>query len=115
MQEQDQDKKHNKRSIQPQWVLFGLFGCVLLFLGLVFIHPAFIDVMAVSSAAQLPVNPAQAAETEEAVITPTPAGEATTPTQDEIGSTDGIIFWATLLVLILIIGTLRETIKRKGR
>lgn len=37
------------------------------------------------------------------------------PTPDEIGSTTGIILWATILVLILLIGTLRETLYRKGK
>lgn len=33
---------------------------------------------------------------------------------EEIGHTDGIIFWSTVLVLITIIGTLREAILRKN-
>ncbi len=37
------------------------------------------------------------------------------PTPEEIGSTNGIIFWSTILVLILLIGTLRETILRKDK
>jgi hypothetical protein len=36
------------------------------------------------------------------------------PTPDEVGYTDGIIFFATILVLILLVGTLREVIHRKG-
>lgn len=32
---------------------------------------------------------------------------------DEIGHTDGIIFWSTLLLLIVVVATLRETILRK--
>lgn len=34
-------------------------------------------------------------------------------TPEEIGYTDGIIFWSTILVLILLIGTLREIIHRR--
>lgn len=37
------------------------------------------------------------------------------PTPDEIGSTRGIIIWAAILILILLIGTLRETLHRKGK
>lgn len=37
------------------------------------------------------------------------------PTPEEIGSTSGIIFWSTILVLILLIGTLRETTGHKGQ
>lgn len=36
------------------------------------------------------------------------------PSPDEIGYTDGIIFLATILVLILLVGTLREIVHRKG-
>jgi hypothetical protein len=36
------------------------------------------------------------------------------PSPDEIGYTDGIIFFATVLVLILLVATLREVIHRKG-
>ena len=36
------------------------------------------------------------------------------PTVEEIGNTNGIIFWSTVLVLILLVGTLRETLFRNG-
>lgn len=36
------------------------------------------------------------------------------PQPHEVGYTDGIIFFATILVLILLIGTLREVVHRKG-
>jgi hypothetical protein len=36
-------------------------------------------------------------------------------TEEEIGSTDGIVFWSTILILILLVGTLRETLRRKGQ
>ena len=36
------------------------------------------------------------------------------PTPDEIGYTDGIIFFATILVLILLVAVLREVVYRKG-
>lgn len=32
---------------------------------------------------------------------------------DEIGHTDGIIFWSTVLMLIVVVATLRETFLRK--
>lgn len=32
---------------------------------------------------------------------------------EEIGHTDGIIFWSTVLLLIVVLGTLREIILRK--
>lgn len=36
-------------------------------------------------------------------------------TEEEIGSTDGIVFWSTILILILLVGTLRETLRRMGQ
>jgi len=49
-------------------------------------------------------------ETTNQVITPTP--EQAPPTVEEIGNTNGIILWSTILVLILLVGTLRETLHR---
>lgn len=34
---------------------------------------------------------------------------------EEIGHTDGIILWGTVLMLILLLATLRETIRRKKK
>lgn len=48
-------------------------------------------------------------------LTQTAEIEALPPTAEEIGYTDGIIFMSTLLILILLVATLRETLLRKGR
>lgn len=40
--------------------------------------------------------------------TPVPTETLPPPTPDEIGYSNGIIFWSTILILILLIGTLRE-------
>jgi hypothetical protein len=48
-------------------------------------------------------------------ITQTAEAETLPPTPEEIGYTDGIIFMSTLLILILLVGTLRETLRRKRR
>jgi hypothetical protein len=53
--------------------------------------------------------------TPSAVLTGTPEAELLPPTPEEIGYTDGIIFCSTVLVLILLVGTLRETMRREGR
>ena len=47
----------------------------------------------------------------EAIITPT--SEVVPLTPEEIGYTDLIIFWSTVLVLILLVGVLRETILQR--
>ena len=48
-------------------------------------------------------------------LTQTAEADAMPPTAEEIGYTDGIIFMSTVLILILLVATLRETIRRKGR
>ena len=95
-------------------VLILLLGVITLSV-MAFIHP----ILAQPQETQTPVlteTPSQAqlietdldvaAQTQQAMPPPTP---------DEIGSTTGIILWATILVLILLIGTLRETLYRKGK
>jgi len=48
--------------------------------------------------------------------TPVPTATLLPPTPDEIGYSNGIIFWSTILILILLIGTLREIlyVRKKG-
>lgn len=48
-------------------------------------------------------------------LTQTAEVDALPPTPEEIGYTDGIIFMSTLLILILLVATLRETLHRRGR
>lgn len=43
----------------------------------------------------------------------TPTSEVVPLTPEEIGYTDLIIFWSTVLVLILLVGVLRETILQR--
>ena len=66
-------------------------------------------------------TPSQVSETDlgspvgDLEMTQTAEQDAQPPTPEEIGYTDGIIFMSTLLILILLVGTLRETLRRKGR
>ncbi len=53
---------------------------------------------------------AQPSGTEMAI---TPTSEVVPLTPEDIGYTDLIIFWSTVLVLILLVGVLRETILQK--
>jgi len=92
-------RSFSKLKFSLHWVLFILTLGVLVLSSLVFIKPI-----------------SQNGST----LTPTPfemmtATEELPPTPDEIGYTDGIIFFSTILVLILLVGTLRETIRREGR
>jgi len=62
----------------------------------------------------------EASPTVEASVTPADTGtsevelEEGPPTPMEIGYTDGIIFFSSVLILIVLVGTLRETIQHKG-
>ena len=47
-------------------------------------------------------------------LKPTPEPDPLILDREDIGHTDGIIFWSTVLLLILLIGTIRETILRKN-
>ncbi len=95
-------KEHSR--FRKQWVL------ILLVLGVIFLS---------SLAFSKPISQGgQQATSTEVVATETPASspesEEEPPTPEEIGYTDGIIFCGTVLVLILLVGTLRETLRRKG-
>ena len=110
-------KKYNTRiklKIWPHGILLVLVLSVISLSLLAFIHPV------AHGAAQ--VSPSQtplATETGGLATQSTDQNEIQEtlppPTPDEIGSTNGIIFWSTVLILILLIGTLRETIHRKGQ
>ena len=84
------------------WPLIGLVFIVLVFSILAFNSP-------VSRHPQV-VTPSETAEPE-MIVTLQETQEP--PTPDEIGYTDGIIFWSTILILILLIATLREVVRRK--
>jgi len=103
----------SKLQFSPHWLLFSLTLGVLILSSLTFIRP-------VSQKSQT-LTPSQAAITSVdetltpgSTITPTAEIEELPPTPEEIGTTNGIIFCSTILVLILLVATLRETIRRKG-
>ncbi len=104
------DRSHQRKPwLKPQWVLVMLVLGVLFLSSLAFSKP-------ISQKRQDPTS----VETQTKTVTGTPEATATAtedepPTPEEIGYTDGIIFCSTVLVLILLVGTLRETLRRKGR
>ncbi len=104
----------SKLRFSLHWLLFLLTLGVMGLSSLAFIKPA-----ALNDQTQTP-SPSEGTTFSEAVtpsaaLTGTPEAELMPPTPEEIGYTDGIIFCSTVLVLILLVGTLRETMRREGR
>lgn len=114
MPEEHEAMERPKFKLVKQWILFGF---VLTFFGLsilAFTLPVAEGMgQAASTATVTPTS--QAADLTETALTPTPDPEAIPPTPEEIGYTDGIIIWSTILIIILLMGTLRETVRREGR
>ncbi|QRN83049.1 hypothetical protein JR338_11645 [Chloroflexota bacterium] len=102
-----------KPGIGPQWILLALVLGVMIITSVAFMQP-------ISRARTAPTPTANAAEvtlegarTES--IAPTPSVTPTEPpSAEEVGYTDGIILCSSVLVLILLVGTLRETLRRRN-
>ncbi|MFN2304764.1 MAG: hypothetical protein ACK2TV_13625 [Anaerolineales bacterium] len=96
----------------PQIILFVLMIAVVTLAIITFTRP-------ISQQAQTETSSPtqQALLTEEATLnvdlTPTPLVAIEPPTPENIGYTDGIIFWSTILVLIMLVGVLIETVRRR--
>lgn len=114
MPEEHEAMERPKFKLVKEWILcvfvLGVFALSIL----AFISPVSEGLgQAESTATSVPtdstLNPTEMAQT------PTPDSEEMPPTPEEIGYTDGIIIWSTILIIILLIGTLRETTQREGR
>lgn len=96
-----------------KWILVGLIMGVLLLasfaLGRVGLEPS---LQATTTETQLPATLTQTIPA--GTGTPAEVNPDIPPQPHEVGYTDGIIFFATILVLILLVGTLREIVHRKG-
>jgi hypothetical protein len=97
-------KQHQARLVS-RWVLLGLILSVVIVSSLAFTRPIAQNRQA---ATEVVVTDSVMTETLEASST-----EEAPPTPEEIGYTDGIIFCSSVLVLILLVGTLRETLYRR--
>lgn len=94
----------SRHRINLRWILIALVLGVLILSILAFISP-------ISQGGR----EATLTPTDELGMTQTAEVDGLPPTPEEIGYTDGIIFMSTLLILILLVGTLRETLRRRGR
>lgn len=110
----DQKNKSLSRfRIEPQYFIFLFSLLILLAFIVVFarpVYPAPLSQTVEPTFSESTTMPQAPTDTE---ITPTPT--SLPPTPEEIGYTDSIIFWATALVIILLAGTLREILRRKGK
>jgi hypothetical protein len=111
IEELPQDPK--QRPIGPYWILIVLVVGVLILATLAFLRP-----IAGGSPTATPADTA-ASLTPEGLDTlaageQTPTATEAPPAPEDIGYTDGIIFCSSVLVLILLVGTLREVIRRRG-
>lgn len=110
----DQKNKLQPRfRFEPQYFIFLFSLLILLAFVVVFarpVYPAPLSQTAEPTSSVSTMTPQTPSDTE---ITPTPT--SLPPTPEEIGYTDSIIFWATALVIILLVGTLRETLRRRGK
>ena len=97
------------------WVLILLVLGVLTLSILAFASPVFQNRQAVTPSPTELANPPTGETDANLHVTQTAEAEALPPTPEEIGFTDGIIFMSTVLILILLLATLRETILNKNR
>lgn len=111
----DYENKNRLRSkfrLEPQYFIFLFSLIILLAFIVVFARPVYPAPLDQTSEPTYTTNAETPQATVDSEIIPTPT--SLPPTPEEIGFTDGIIFWATVLVIILLVGTLRETLRRKG-
>ena len=98
-----------------RWVLIALVLVVLVLSILAFISPISQGGQGSTPTPSVVSKTGAARPTGDLEMTQTAEGDTLPPTPEEIGYTDGIIFMSTLLILILLVGTLRETLRRRGR
>jgi len=102
-----------KPVIGPQWILLVLVIGVMIITSIAFMQP-------ISRGRAVPTPTFETADvtSEGAAIenaAPTPSVTPTEPpSAEEVGYTDGIILCSSVLVLILLVGTLRETLRRRN-
>ena len=95
-----------------QYLIFILVLGVLFLSTLAFVRPISQEAVTPTSEITPSVTPEEAGLSGESIPLETETDEPP-PTPEEVGYTDLIIFCSTVLVLILLVGTLREMIRRK--
>lgn len=111
---QDTQPQKTKKGSGPQWILFALVMGVLVLSSAAFFEPIAQSTQ-ISQAEKTPLVTVDPASSGTITVTSTLEVQDLPPTAEEIGYTDGIIFCSTVLVLILLVGTLREIARQKNR
>ena len=107
------DRPQSRVKLGPHWLLLVMVMGVLILTSLAFLRSDTPETVE-STPSQTKAESTQIGETPDSTMTPEMAAESSSPTPEEIGYTDGIIFFSSILVLILLVGTLRETVHRAG-
>jgi hypothetical protein len=110
---QNEDLNETNAKTRLMWTLAVMLVVVLIIAVLVLRSPISQPIGERTMVPTLATMPSE----EDLSVTPEPEviilGQEDFLDPEEIGHTDGIIFWSTVLMLIVLIGTLRETILRK--
>ena len=109
------DPKNGKNFLKGYWVFFVLIFAVLTLSILTFNSPVSQDSRNTTPSPMTLSGDHQTTSTAEVAQTMTAETTLLPPTPEEIGYTNGIIFWSTILILILLVGTLREVLYRKQK
>ena len=106
------DQNGSKMRLVPQIILLLLIMAVVILAILTLTRP-----ISQQAQTETPCPTLVAVMTEQATLfvdeTSTAIVPLEPPTPEDIGYTDGIIFWSTVLVLIMLVGVLIETLRRK--
>jgi len=103
-----------KTKFEPQYLIFVFSTVVLLLFLIAFVRPVYPAALGLTAEPTTEASLEADQQDAENLLTTTSTPELEPPTPEEIGYTNGIIFWATVLVIILLAATLRETLYRKG-
>jgi len=114
MPEENNTRKEKRFRFRPQWILFVIvLGVVVL--SVLALYSPVAERSNILGPTSTPSPEVEESDTEGTPGQPNLATpQQAPPTVEEIGNTNGIIFWSTLLVLILLVGTMRETLSRNG-
>lgn len=107
------DPQPKQPGIGPQWILLALVIGVMIITSVAFMQPISQAQVVPTPTLEVVDSTLEAATHENAVPTPS-ATPTEPPSAEEVGYTDGIILCSSVLVLILLVGTLRETLRRRN-
>jgi len=107
------DPQPKKPGIGPQWILLALVIGVMIITSVAFMQPLSRGRALPTPTAEMLAYPVEGETLESSA--PTPSVTPTEPpSAEEVGYTDGIILCSSVLVLILLVSTLRESLRRRN-